>query len=66
LPQVARNPNRKDTPITVEVNEPLSGDWTMQSSSHRWTKTDAFAARFNVPMAAGAETTLRYRVRVTW
>lgn len=58
--------NRKDTPITVEVNEPLSGDWTMQSSSHRWTRTEAFAARFAVPVAAGAETTLRYRVRVTW
>jgi hypothetical protein len=58
--------NRKDTPITVEVNEPLSGDWTMVSSSHRFTKTDAFAARFAVPVAAGAETTLRYRVRVTW
>jgi hypothetical protein len=58
--------NRKETPITVEVNEPLGGTWTILSSSHRWTKTDAFAARFQVPVAAGAETTMRYRVRVTW
>jgi hypothetical protein len=58
--------NRKDTPITVEVNEPLGGDWTMLTSSHRWTKTDAWAARFAVPVAAGAEATLRYRVRVKW
>ena len=58
--------NRKDTAITVEVHEPLGGDWTMLSASHRWTKTDAFAARFNVPVTAGAEATLRYRVRVTW
>jgi hypothetical protein len=39
---------------------------TMQSSSHRSTRTDAFAARFNMPVAAGAEATLRYRVRATW
>lgn len=58
--------NRKDTAVTVEVNEPLGGDWTMMSASHRWTKTEAFAARFNVPVAAGAEATLRYRVRATW
>jgi len=57
--------NRKETAITVEVHEPLGGDWTMLSASHRWTKTEAFAARFNVPVAAGAEATLRYRVRVT-
>lgn len=58
--------NRKDSPITVEVHEPLGGDWTILSASHRWTKTEAFAARFNVPVAATAEATLRYRVRVTW
>lgn len=58
--------NRKQTPVTVEVNEPLGGTWTILSSSHRWTKTDAFAARFSVPVAAGAEATVRYRVRVTW
>jgi hypothetical protein len=50
----------------VEVNEPLGGTWTTLSASHRWTKTDAFAARFSVPVAAGAEATVRYRVRVTW
>ena len=58
--------NRKDTPITVEVNEPVGGDWTMTSASHRWTKTEAWAARFAVPVAAGAEAKLRYRIRVTW
>lgn len=58
--------NRKESAITVEVNEPIGGDWTIRSSSHRWTKTEAFAARFALPVAAGAEATLRYRVRVTW
>ena len=58
--------NRKETAVTVEVNEPIGGDWTMTSASHRWTKTEAWAARFAVPVAAGAEAKLRYRVRVTW
>lgn len=58
--------NRKDAPVTVEVNEPLGGDWTMVSSTHTWTKTDAWAARFALPVPAGGTTTLRYRVRVKW
>ena len=58
--------NRKDTSITVDVNEPIGGDWTIRTSTHRWTKTEAFAARFAVPVGAGAETKVRYRVRVTW
>jgi hypothetical protein len=58
--------NRKDTPITVEVNEPVGGDWTMMASTLKWTKTDAWAVRFIAPVAAGSETTLRYRVRVKW
>lgn len=58
--------NRKDTPITVELNEPLGGDWTVLTSTHKWTKTEAWAARFALPVAAGGESTLRYRVRVKW
>lgn len=58
--------NRKDTPISVEVNEPIGGDWTITASTHRHTKTDAFAARFVAPVPAGGETTVRYRVRVKW
>jgi hypothetical protein len=38
----------------------------MAAASHRWTKTAAWAARFAVPVAAGAEVKVRYRVRVTW
>jgi len=58
--------NHKTTPVTVEVNEPIAGDWRMISSSHAATKTDAFAARFVIPVAAGGETLLTYRVRVRW
>jgi hypothetical protein len=56
--------NHKKTPITVQVNEPIAGDWTMLQSTHTATKTDAWAARFDVPVAAGGSTVLRYRVRV--
>ena len=57
--------NRKTTPITVEVNEPVgAATWRMLSSSHKWIKTAAFAAQFTVPVEAGAETVLKFRVRV--
>jgi hypothetical protein len=58
--------NRKTTPITVEVNEPIGGGtWRMVHASHKWTKTAAFAAQFTVPVASGAEEILKFRVRVT-
>ena len=43
--------NHKATPITVEVNEPIGGSWRMVRSSHTATKTAAWAAQFNVPVA---------------
>jgi hypothetical protein len=58
--------NHKTTGITVEVNEPFAGDWQMLTSSHASTRTDAFAARFQVPVAASGESVLRYRVRVRY
>jgi hypothetical protein len=58
--------NHKTTAIDVEVNEPIGGTWRMLSSSHPSTKTDAWAAQFNVAVAASGETTLKYRVRVTY
>jgi hypothetical protein len=58
--------NHKTTPITVEVNEPIGGDWQMLSSTFPWTKTAAFAAQFNVPVEKDGTSVLRYRVRVRW
>jgi hypothetical protein len=58
--------NRKATPVVVEVNEPIGGaTWRMLQASHKWTKTAAFAAQFIVPVEAGAEVALTFRVRVT-
>ena len=58
--------NHKTQPVTVEVNEPIGGTWRMINSTHRHTKTDAWAAQFRVPVAADGNVTLRYRVRVTY
>jgi len=58
--------NRKTTPITVEVNEPVGGTWKMLTSTHEATKTSAWAAQFNVAVGADATSVLKYRVRVTY
>jgi len=58
--------NHKPDAIAVEVNEPLGGDWTMLESNYKYEKTAAFAAQFNVPVAANGESVLKYRVRVRW
>ena len=56
--------NHKPDPITVFENEPIGNDWTILSSSFKYEKTAAFAARFTVPVAADGEAQLKYRVRV--
>jgi hypothetical protein len=58
--------NHKETPITVEVNEPVGGDWEMVSSTYKFTKTAAFAAQFEVPVAKDGNSVLKYRVRVRY
>ena len=58
--------NHKPEPITVEVNEPIGGDWKIVESNFKSEKTAAFAARFTVPVEANSESVLRYRVRVRW
>jgi hypothetical protein len=58
--------NHKPEPITVVVNEPIGGDWTMLDSNYKYEKTAAFAAQFQVPVGANAESVLKYRVRVQW
>jgi hypothetical protein len=58
--------NHKTTPIAVDVNEPVGGTWRMLRSTYEWTKTDAWAAQFKVPVASDGTATLKYRVRVTY
>ena len=58
--------NHKPEPITVFVNEPIGGEWTILNSNFKYEKTAAFAARFTVPVAANGEAQLKYRVRTHW
>ena len=58
--------NHKDTPISVEVNEPIGGDWEMVNSTYKFTKTAAFAAQFEVPVDKDGTSVLKYRVRVRY
>jgi len=58
--------NHKDAPITVEVNEPIGGDWEMLSSTYKFTKTAAWAAQFRVPVEKNGTSVLKYRIRAKW
>jgi hypothetical protein len=58
--------NHKTAPVTVEVKEPVGGDWEVLSSNYKWIKLDAFALGFNVPVAKDGTSVLTYRVRVHW
>lgn len=58
--------NHKDVPITVQVNEPIGGDWEMINSTYKFTKTGAFAAQFNVPVEKNGTSVLKYRIRAHW
>jgi hypothetical protein len=58
--------NHKAMAVSVEVNEQIGGSWQILRSTHAATKTAAFAAQFQVPVPAEGETTVRYRVRVTY
>lgn len=58
--------NHKETPVTVEVNEPIGGDWEMLNSTFPATKSAAFAAQFEVPVAKDGTAVLKYRVRVRY
>jgi hypothetical protein len=58
--------NHKAIPVSVEVNEPIGGDWEMVNSSYKYTKTAAFAAQFDVPVDKDGTSVLKYRVRVKY
>src|SRR5258708_16495528 len=58
--------NHKDSAITVEVNEPIGGDWEMLRSSYKYTTTAAWATQFPVPIDKNGISVLKYRIRVHW
>jgi hypothetical protein len=56
--------NHKKEDVLVKVVEPIPGDWVMLSSSHEYSKTEAFTAEFTIRVPGDEETKLRYRVRM--
>ena len=58
--------NHKDGPVTVEVREPIGGDWEVLNSNYKWTKLDATTIGFEIPVDKDGTSTLDYRVRVKW
>ena len=58
--------NHKESAIVVDVNEPIGGDWTMIESTHKHTKSAAWAANFKVPVEKDGTAVLKYRIRARW
>jgi hypothetical protein len=58
--------NHKDGPVTVEVREPVGGDWEVVNSNFKWEKLDASTIGFSIPVEKDGTATLDYRVRVKW
>jgi hypothetical protein len=58
--------NRKKEAVTVIVREPVGGDWQLLESTIPGKKVAAGVLEFSVPVPAGQEVKLRYRVRATF
>jgi len=58
--------NAKDQDVTVQVLDEFPGQVELQSSSVAAQRLSAASLRFPVPVPAGGEATLEYRVRVKW
>ncbi|MDQ5858065.1 MAG: hypothetical protein M3542_07300 [Acidobacteriota bacterium] len=56
--------SRKKEAVTVLVRESFPGEWTVVESSVPAKKLSAFVAEFAVPVPAGGEGKLTYRVKV--
>lgn len=56
--------NQRKEAVTVTVREPLWGQWEVLSSSVPAKKVDATTLAFDVPVPAGGEATLTWRLRV--
>jgi hypothetical protein len=58
--------NHKDERVEVDVIEPAGGDWEILTTSRPFTRLDAHTFTYGVAVAANAESTIRYRIRVRW
>ncbi len=58
--------NHKPEDVSIEVVEPVGGDWQVTEASHEPRKVDAATVAFDVPVAAGGESVLSYTVEVRY
>jgi len=56
--------NHKDSPVTVNVIEPIPGDWEILQASQDYKKLEAHTVQFDVPVKKDGEVKLTYRVRM--
>ena len=58
--------DRKQTEVSIVVEESAGGDSEVLTSSHPYTRKDANTLQFVLPVPAGKETVLTYTVRVRY
>lgn len=58
--------NHKDNDVTVDVREPVGGDWEVLNSTYKPAKLDSSTIGFEIPVEKNGSATLDYRVRVKW
>lgn len=58
--------NAKKEAVTVVVQEPIPGDWTMLNESHPSTKETSNTAVWKINVPAGGNAVLTYRVQVKY
>jgi len=58
--------NHKDEDVEVQLVEPVGGDWQILSTSHPYTRMDAWTFSMTPEVPANGSTTVEYRVRVRW
>jgi hypothetical protein len=56
--------NHKQEDVTVEVVEPMPGDWEVLRSTHTHEKVEAHTLRFRVPVPKDGSARVNYRVRL--
>ncbi len=56
--------NHKPTAQTVEVIEPVPGDWEVQRSTHAHEKIESHTLKFELRVPSDGAQVLRYRVRI--
>lgn len=58
--------NAKKEDVTVKLHEPIPGDWSMKSSSHKHKKVASGTAEWEVKVPAEGSATLKYVVNVKY